>query len=178
MTQATSDSIGTRFLEALLAEIASTEPAPGSGAAGAVALALGVACVRKAIRLSLGHHPDACLASADAQLSTIGKAALAGADQDARWFAALIAAMHMPKGSDVENEERSHAIRLAAKPLVALAERLADMSAEVGQIASKIKPAIESEMTGDLTAAVALARAAAEIHHSNAKESRIFLSFD
>lgn len=167
-----NETIGAQSLEALLAGIASTEPAPGSGAAGAVALALGVACARKAIRLSLTHHPDDRLVSADARLSMIGKAALAGADEDARCFAALIAAMQMPKDCDVENEARSTAIRQAAAPLVALAERLVDMSAEIEQIASEIKSAVASEMMGDLIAAAALSRAAGEIQSSNANENR------
>lgn len=167
----TRDGIGAQALEALLAGIASTEPAPGSGAAGAVALALGVACARKAVRLSLMHQPDEHLANADARLATIGQLALEGADADARWFAALIAAMQMPK-DDREDEKRSSAIKEAARPLVALAEHLVQLSAEVERIVSELKPKIDAEMAGDLTAAAALTQAAAEIQKSNASENR------
>lgn len=80
--------------------------------------------------------------------------------------------MQMPKNSDIESEERSTAIRHAAAPLVWLAERLVDKSAEVEQIVSDIRPAVASEMTGDLTAVAALVRAAAAIQDSNARENR------
>lgn len=157
----------------LLAGIASTAPAPGAGAAGAVALALGAACARKALRLTLAHHPEGhALAPADDRLAGIAAESLAGAQEDARLFAAFIAAMRLPHADDAARTARADAIAAAAAALVALAERLMALGAEGAELIDATAAAIDETMRGDLTAARALIDAAVTIQRANAAENR------
>lgn len=52
----TEPPIGSMTVASLLAAIASDEPAPGTGAAGAAAFGPGLACARKGLRVSAKHH--------------------------------------------------------------------------------------------------------------------------
>jgi formiminotetrahydrofolate cyclodeaminase len=71
--------------------IGSNEIAPGAGAAGAVALALGAACAAKAAAVSLRHSLDDTRPSlALTHLRKLRDCALQGADTDARTFADYI----------------------------------------------------------------------------------------
>lgn len=166
-------SIAASDLAELVDAIASTAAAPGSGAAGAIALALGVACARKALRLTLAHHPDEPgLAEADARLEAIAVAALAGAQEDARSFAAFIAAMRLPHGTDAEQSARTAATLASAAALVSLAERLVALGAEALALLEATRAAIDGTMRGDVIAARALIAAAATIQRANAAENR------
>jgi formiminotetrahydrofolate cyclodeaminase len=62
----------TLELNTILAGISSTDPCPGAGAAGGVALALAAACARKAFRITASHEDDdVALLEADEELATI-----------------------------------------------------------------------------------------------------------
>lgn len=166
-------SIAAGSVADLVAGISSTEPAPGSGAAGAIALALGVACARKALRLTLVHHPDdRGAAAADERLAAIAGDALVGAQEDARAFAAFIAAMQLPHGHDAERAARTATMTACAAALVALAERLLALGAEAARLLDAAAAAVDDTMRGDVTAARALIDAAAAIQRANAGENR------
>src|SRR4051812_22383825 len=84
-------TISDQSLSSFTEAIAAPEPAPGSGAAAGAALALGIACMRKALRITLKHHPErAGLAEAESRLRAIGAEALAAGEGDARCFEAVL----------------------------------------------------------------------------------------
>ena len=174
MTGATSEtSVTRRPTGEFLAGIASTEPSPGSGAAGALALALATSCALKAVRISLKHDPDnAELGRAAAQLEGIGRQAIAQADEDARHFAELIAAMQRPHDSEAAATAREREITTVSRALTAIAEHLLHLGDDVARLVTGIAPQIAPNMTNDVTAALALVEAAAAIQRANAAESR------
>ncbi|TVV76841.1 cyclodeaminase/cyclohydrolase family protein [Sphingomonas solaris] len=158
-------------LPALLAAIASTEPAPGAGAAGAVALALGVACARKALRISARHHPaDASLRAADTHLVTLGEEALAQGQGDARDFTALLEAMRLPHHDAAGHAARTAAIDRATAALRDTTERLVGLCDAATLRLEGVAARAEGIVTGDVDAARALIAAARAIHAANLAE--------
>lgn len=147
----------------LLAGIAADQPAPGAGSGGAVVLAIGLACARKAIAITLRHHPDkAALAEAAAHLAGLTDQAVAGADADVTAFTAHIAAR---KAGDAAAEQQAEAdLTAIARNLVALADEARE---RIGRVQQLIVPV----MTNDITAALALLAAARTIHLACARES-------
>lgn len=160
-------TIAEETVASVLAGIASTKPAPGSGAAGAIALAMACATARKALQLSLKHHPDhAAFAKSDARLSVICGAALQAADQDARHFACFIAAQQ--NGADLE-------IRGQACLLIDLSDEVDGLCKEVTDIVSASGEQAIGSVKNDMLAAHALCRCADAINRANGREMRAFL---
>src|SRR5687768_14637314 len=86
-----SFNLGESRLIDVVNAIASAQISPGAGAAGAVTLALAAACAGKAVAISLKHREsDVTLLRARQVLDDIAHIALAGADEDASRFEALV----------------------------------------------------------------------------------------
>lgn len=154
-------SLGDRTITGFLAAIASIEPAPGAGAAGAVALALGLACARKAIAITLKHHPDEpALAGLAGHLAGLADQALAGGEADARCFKAYIAALQLPH----DDPARTEAERDALTDLVAVGENLIAIGDGARAKLLAAKSDIAPSMINDIAAALALIAAARTIH--------------
>lgn len=144
-----------------LAATASAAPAPGAGSAAGVALALGLACARKAIILTLKHHPEEPgLAALDARLADLADQALAGGEADMRCFTAYIEAMQRPK----DDPARAAAERDALADLVAVGENLIAIGDEARGELLAVKTDIYPAMANDIAAALALIAAAHTIH--------------
>lgn len=158
-------------LVSFLEEIESDAPdAPGGGSAAALALALGEACLRKALAFSSegrGSLSDADRARLGAQLA--GSEDLIGlARADHRAFAALMAHWKSPKGTPGRKAAlaaaRAEAIRVPSD-LLERALRLAEAAAEV---AEKGNP----NLVNDAAAAAELAAAAARVARLNARANQ------
>ena len=161
--------IANTRIGSFLGGIASTEPAPGAGSAAAVVLALGLACARKAVAMTLRHHPDtADLIGLGAHLEGLGEQALAGGDADMRCFTAYIEAMQRPK----EDAARAPAEQDALADLVAVGENLVAIGDEARAKLLEVKTDIYPTMINDIAAALALIAAARGIHGSCVAESR------
>jgi formiminotetrahydrofolate cyclodeaminase len=155
--------LAQKSMAGLLAEIAAGHPTAGSGAAAATTLALGLACLRKAVAVSVRHAPDdGRLDGADLRLGALMEEALGCADGDTQGFAAMLAAER--RG---DAEERT---RLSAE-LVALDERMDQLCARVRIEADALQAAIIGTMANDLLAARLLSDAAAGIARANREEN-------
>lgn len=109
--------IGSESTESYLVRLASREPTPGGGAAGALHAAQGAALLAMVARYSTGPRyadfeaeASEILASADA----LASASLSIADDDEAAFAAVIAAYQRPKEGDVAQGGAAEAARAAA----------------------------------------------------------------
>jgi len=154
-------SARTTHFEELLERIASDTLSPGSGAAAASALALGIACLRKAVAVSARHAPDdERLPQADARLCGLLDRALAAAAADAIGFPRLVA----PDRPNVEKAE-------AAEDLVELAHRFTWLCAQLMAEAERLAPILRPSMANDVLAARRLADAAAAIAQANGAEN-------
>ncbi|MBL4844622.1 MAG: glutamate formimidoyltransferase [Planctomycetes bacterium] len=154
-----------------LMALASDAPdAPGGGSAVALALALGEACLRKALALSTderGSLAPADLTRLEAQL-TGSSELIDAARADHRAFAELMAHWKSPKGTPGRKQAlaaaRSEAIRVPTE-LLERALRLAEAAAEV---AARGNP----NLINDAAAAAELASAAARVARLNARSNQ------
>ena len=147
-------------IDAFLQGVASTEPSPGAGSSAGVALAVGISCARKAVAVTLRHHPDEeALIGLGSRLSGLTDQALAGAEADATAFRAFIHAVH---------EERPALL----ETLIAVDECLIAIGDEARALLLAVRTDIYPTMTGDVSAALALIAAARTIHAACVAESR------
>jgi formiminotetrahydrofolate cyclodeaminase len=149
-------SVSSLQVQALLDSIGSNAISPGAGAAGAIALGLAAACAGKAVGMSLKHFPDNSeLKSALETLHSIAQSALAEADRDSRAFEAFT---HDKLPASVER-------------LVCEGEQFAQLIALLTATLEEVEPRIQPNMTGDVIAAKALAKAARRIQQRNEREA-------
>jgi formiminotetrahydrofolate cyclodeaminase len=149
-------SIGQMRVEELIDAIGGNRVSPGSGAAGAVTLALAAACAAKAAAISLKHQPHQDgLQHAQDTLEWIARFALAGADRDAEAFTAFI------------KEHTSGAIA----QLIREGDKIAHLIKVLANVLDKVAPQIDANMSGDIVAARALMEAARKIQLSNLAEA-------
>lgn len=150
-----------RVFEELLEEMASDAMSPGSGAAAASALALGIACLRKAVAISAKHDPDnADLHEAATRLCGLSDRAMAAADADVIGFPRLASGQR-------SKEERAQ----SADDLAALGERVTQLCAQLSDEADMIDAHIRPAMANDVLAARHLGAAAAAIAKANRAEN-------
>src|SRR5579862_7103297 len=120
---------------AWLAALASSDPAPGGGAAAALEVAMGAALVEMVCNLTIGkpafaEHEATMTAVRDRATALRGQAtALAAEDADA--FTAVIAAYRLPKETDVEQVERTARIQAALAEAADVPRRTAAAASEV-----------------------------------------------
>ena len=158
-----------RTIGDFLSAAASTEPAPGAASAGAVALSLGLACARKALAMTLKHHPEReTLRETEIHLAGLVDQALAGAEADMKGFAAYIEACRLPH----DDPERGPAEQAALADLVAIGECLIAIADEARGLIEKVRPLVIDIMANDVVTALALIAAARSIHVACTAESR------
>lgn len=149
-----------RFLESLGAD----GPYPGSGSAGAVALALAAGCAVKAATISLKHAPgDAALEPARAHFTSIAHCAMAGAEADAEYFGKLVAALQLPHGQ----AGRHAAIVGEAARTVEAGRWLIALADELERALTAVEDRLHASMAGDVVAARALLEANRRIQANN-----------
>jgi formiminotetrahydrofolate cyclodeaminase len=153
-------------LDGWLDDLASASPAPGGGAAAAVANAIGAALISMVCNLTIGKPKFADVEPAMrdvlADATTLRHESLAVAGEDAAAFDAVIAAYRLPKQTADEQAARSAAIQDA---LVAAAEvplRLAGLAADVIALAERIVDDANPNVVSDVAVAASSARAALE----------------
>ena len=151
-------------IAAFLRQLAARTPAPGAGAAAALHAAQAAALIAMVARFSDGPRHDAkivgrVLPAADALIP----AALGLAEADAMAFETVMAAYRLPRTSPEERQARSRAIGEALGHASGPPADLLALSGRLIGLAEDLLPAANRNLTGDLFAAVASARAAAEI---------------
>ena len=154
--------IGSQTLAVYIDRLASGDPTPGGGAAGAVHAAQGAALIAMVARFTTGKRFAAhaelvsrISASADAQ----AEVALQLADEVA--FGQVIAAYRLPKASEEETTVRTQAIQ---ESLIAAAEppqRLVAVAGEIVSLGEQLVAVGNPNVISDVAAAAEAARAAA-----------------
>jgi hypothetical protein len=153
-------AVADQPIGAMLDAVASTEPAPGAGAAGGIALAFGIACARKAVAMTRKHHPDdETLTGLGQRLAGLSDQALAGAEADATAFRAYIHAAADERGDLLDT-------------LIAVDECLVAIGDEARTLLLAVRTDIYPTMAGDVSAAFALIAAARAVHAACVAESR------
>ncbi len=136
------------FLEAL----AAATPTPGGGSASALAGAIGAALSRMVARLARDKkgyeavQPD--LLAIEAEASALQARLLALADEDAKAYDAVVAAMKLPKGTDVERSARVRALQVAYREATRVPLDTMEACAQVIELAAR---ALEKGHRGAIT---------------------------
>jgi formiminotetrahydrofolate cyclodeaminase len=144
-------------LSELLAALASDHISPGSGTAGAAAMAFAAACAGKALAISRKHRAaDEVALAAQTQLQEIVRKSLERADVDSARFEDFL---------HYKNQQTARALIEADQETQALA-------AELLVLLDRIEPGVHPVVSGDILAARALLGAAARIQDRICEENR------
>lgn len=152
--------ISSENIRAYVERMASDEPAPGGGAAGALQAALGAALLAMSARYSTGAGHAAEAGRAADRAEELIPRALGLADADAEAFGALSAAYALPKDSDEEKAERSRAVQEATVGAAQPPRELIRVGAEVVGLARELTGWCNPNVLSDVAAASEAARAA------------------
>jgi formiminotetrahydrofolate cyclodeaminase len=148
----------------LLQRLGSSEPAPGGGAAAALAGALGAALVQMTASLTIGRPR---FADVDDQAQRIARRAaelrqrLARlGEADAEAFDKVSAAYRLPRADDAQKAARSEAIQSALRLAAEVPLETARISAEVVEVAEEAAPVLNPAVISDVLVGALLAQAA------------------
>jgi formiminotetrahydrofolate cyclodeaminase len=147
-----------------LDELASSAPAPGGGAAGALEVAIAAALVEMVCNLTIGKpayaEHEATMTEARDRAATIRHEAVGLSAEDAEAFSAVIAAYRLPKETDAEKEARGASIQAALAVAADVPRRTATAASQVLDLAERIVPGANPSVVSDAAAAAGAARGA------------------
>jgi formiminotetrahydrofolate cyclodeaminase len=156
--------VNEETIGAWLEALASSAPAPGGGAAGALEVAIGAALVEMVCNLTIGKpafaEHEAVMTEARERAGAIRRAAVGLAAEDAEAFDAVIAAYRLPRESEDETDARTAAIQAALATAADVPRRTAAAASEVLDLAERIVPGANPNVVSDVAAAAGAARGA------------------
>jgi methenyltetrahydrofolate cyclohydrolase len=156
-------NMSDRSVNEFLAELASSAPAPGSGAVAALAGALAAALVSMVAHLTQGKKDYEAVQGPVNQLLEQSErlrgrlAALMDDDHDA--FMRLSHAMKLPRASDDEKAARTSALQAALKDAAAVPLQIAEACADTMQLCRPIAEFGNKNAVSDAGVAVLMAEA-------------------
>jgi len=141
-------------------QLAAPTPTPAGGSASAVAAAMAAGLASMVAEISHGSKAhlrhESQLSEAIGRLTSLRKELTAAIDADAESYKAVMKAYKTSRESSGGRREINAALRRATGVPLSVAE----MAAEVAGIATTLTPITGPSMSGDLTTAIALAKAA------------------
>jgi formiminotetrahydrofolate cyclodeaminase len=140
-----------------LAQVAARTPTPGGGGAAAVTAALAAGLVAMAARFSAAQLPAA--ADLAGQADQLRERAAALADQDAAAYRAVLDAYRPPRSGD--DRARRQRIGAALHEATVIPLAIAEISAQVAELAASVAAQGNPNLRGDATMAAHLAGASA-----------------
>jgi methenyltetrahydrofolate cyclohydrolase len=164
LNHSAADSILDWSVRELLERLGSADPAPGGGAAAALAGALGAALVQMTANLSIGRPKladiqdrardiEARAAALRGQLAQLG-------DADTKAFEQVSAAYKLPRDDPAQHTERSAAIQAALQHAAAVPLETARLCADILDLAEEAAPLLNASVISDVLVGALLAHAA------------------
>jgi methenyltetrahydrofolate cyclohydrolase len=155
-----------------LRDLAARSAAPGGGATAALHAAQGAALIAMVARYSDGPRYDAAVvARVLAEADPLAGEALALAEADGVAFGKVTGAYQLPRQTEQEKAARSAAIAVALGDATRPQADLVIVSARLAGLAGDLLPTANRNLIGDLLAAAASVRAAAQIAQVNIETS-------
>ncbi|HSZ17042.1 MAG TPA: glutamate formimidoyltransferase [Terracidiphilus sp.] len=149
-------------IEPFIEQLAAPTATPGGGSAAAASGAMAAGLATMVAGMSRGKKAyvpyESPLSEALARLGQLREELKAAIDADAESYAVVMKAYKAAKESADSSNMISAALRQATSVPLGVAEK----AAEVGRIATELKPITNPRMESDLTTALALAKAALE----------------
>lgn len=166
LNHSSTESILNLSVGELLERLGSSDPAPGGGAAAALAGALGAALVQMTANLTIGRPK---LADVETQARAIetrtgelrSRLAALG-DEDASAFDQVSQAYRLPREDDAQKTARSTAIQTALHAAAAVPLHTAQLCAEVLVVAEEAAPILNASVISDVLVGAVMAHAALE----------------
>jgi formiminotetrahydrofolate cyclodeaminase len=150
----------------LLQRLGSSDPAPGGGAAAAIAGALGAALVQMTANLTIGRPKfvdvDQQARDIEGRSGALRQQLAELGDADAAAFDQVSAAYKLPRADDAEKATRSKAIQAALQGAAAVPLETAQLCAAVLTIAEEAAPLLNVAVISDVLVGAQLAHAALE----------------
>jgi methenyltetrahydrofolate cyclohydrolase len=150
----------------LLQRLGSSDPAPGGGAAAAIAGALGAALVRMTANLTIGRPRLADVEDQarriEARAANLGQRLAALGDADTAAFEQVSAAYKLPRDDDAQKAERSKAIQAALQGAAAVPLETMRLCADVLELAEEAAPLLNRAVISDVVVGAQLAQAGLE----------------
>jgi formiminotetrahydrofolate cyclodeaminase len=150
------DGSGDETLAAFLDRLASGVPAPGGGAAAALAGATAAALVAMACRVTARRTPSESIAAASESAETYRDQLLTLMREDADAYAAVLEARRAPP------DRRASLVQSALQRATAVPLNTASAACAVLELCATILDAVRPSTVGDLGVAVALGAAAVD----------------
>lgn len=159
-----------------LDELASSAPAPGGGAAGALEVGIAAALVEMVCNLTIGKpayaEHDRTLREILDRAGPIRREAVGMAVEDAAAFSAVIEAYRMPKSTEAEIEARDERVQAALAGAADVPRRTAAAAISVLDLAEALAPIGNINVISDGAAAAGAARGALQAARLNIEANR------
>jgi formiminotetrahydrofolate cyclodeaminase len=153
-------------IQAYLDRVASASPEPGGGSVAALVGALGSALVTMVTDLTLGKEKFAAVQDDMVDLRARAEAARRDLEDlvtlDAQAYAAVAAAMKLPKDTEAQKEVREQTLQAALQGAAAVPLRIAEGALAVGRLSLPAAEMGNPHAVSDAGVAVILADAAAQ----------------
>ncbi len=166
LNHSAQDSILDLSVRELLERLGSSDPAPGGGAAAALAGALGAALVQMTANLSIGRPKladiEAHARQIEAQAAELRQRLAQLGDADAQAYARVSAAYKLPHQDPAQDTERSTTIQAALHEAAAVPLETARLCAAVLELAELAAPLLNRSVISDVMVGALLAQAALE----------------
>jgi methenyltetrahydrofolate cyclohydrolase len=150
----------------LLQRLGSSDPAPGGGAAAALAGALGAALVRMTANLTIGRPRLAEVEDQarriDSRAADLCQRLAALGDADTVAFEQVSAAYKLPRADAAQKAERSEAIQAALQSAAAVPLETMRLCADVLELAEEAAPLLNPAVISDVLVGAQLAQAGLE----------------
>lgn len=152
--------IDSENVRAYVERMASSAPAPGGGAAGALQAGLGAALVAMSARYTTAPEQKSAAERTARRADELLPAALHLADADAAAFGALSEAYALPQDTEQQRSRRSSAVQEATVGAAQPPYRLVGVGCEVFELARDLTQWCNPNVLSDVAAAVEATRAA------------------
>ncbi|HEX6798174.1 MAG TPA: cyclodeaminase/cyclohydrolase family protein [Ktedonobacterales bacterium] len=168
-----------RSIAGFLSALASDAPAPGGGAAAALAGALAAACAEMVGRFTIGRPRFAAVeqraVAAVERLAAVRVGLLAQMAADERAFAAVSAAYSLPKGTGEERAARQSAIQAALVAAMAPPLEVMRQSCDALEVAAELAAGGNPSVVSDAACAAILGEAAVRVAALNVRANTALL---